>query len=140
MMALLRLHAPGPEFDALHKRHAELNESLVELEDARFNPPPGRPRLSGERYYELRAAIETKRDELKRQVAIKREASLLQETLSEDWTPELWASKPFDWQRLIISLCTSRVTIEPRDKIASRDPETGRNRFDPSRVRVEFVV
>ena len=44
-----------------------------------------------------------------------------------------------DWKRLIISLATVEVIIEPRGKIAARDAR-GRNTFDPKRVRVKFYA
>jgi DNA invertase Pin-like site-specific DNA recombinase len=47
---LLRQHAQGAELDALHARQEELNERLVELDDAHFSPPPGVQPLSDERY------------------------------------------------------------------------------------------
>jgi hypothetical protein len=135
---LLRQLAPGPELDAVHARNAELNESLLALDQAAYNPPPGQKRLPPERYNRLLEQIETEQRELNRKLAVSREAAILAETLNEEWTPEAWADKPMDWKRLVIGLATVEVSIEPRSKIAVRDAR-GRNTFDPERVSITFA-
>ena len=136
---LLRMHAPGDEMDKLHTRHAVLNDSLLALDQAAFNPPPGKQRMPPERYYAQLDAIEEERRELNRRLALSRGAAILAETLNEEWTPETWADKPMEWKRLLIRLVTVQVTLEPRGKISMRDAR-GRNVFDPERVRVKFAA
>lgn len=60
------------------------------------------------------------------------------ETLSfEDMASE-WAQRPNEWRRAILKLCTKRIVVEPVGKLAGVTPKGFR--FDPERVRIEFVV
>jgi site-specific DNA recombinase len=133
--ALLRQYASGPEADAIHARISELGDSLLALGQA-LNPPPGVPRMPLAVYYEQAAIIEAERQELHRRLALTREASLLTETLSLDWTLEEWERRPLAWKRNILKLVTKAIVIEPRGK-ASVMP--GHNAFDPTRIRVELA-
>jgi site-specific DNA recombinase len=135
--SLLRQHASGPEMDALHARMAELNDSLTALDQARFNPPAGAKRLPADRYWQQTEAIEAERDSITRRLAVTREASLLAETLSVEWTPEAWQEAPHDWRRSIIRLVVKELTLEPRGQGKGR---AGPAVFDPERVRVEFAA
>jgi site-specific DNA recombinase len=134
--ALLRQHASGPEMDAIHARVNELSESLLALGKA-LNPPPGVPRLPQSIYFEQVTAIEEERKALHRRMAVTREAALLAETLSVDWTPEEWNARPLDWQRAILKLVTASIVVAPVGK-ASATP--GRNEFKAERVRVTFAA
>src|SRR5215207_4843990 len=83
--AKLLRRAAGPELDAIHDRIAELSDSLHALAQA-LNPPPGVPRMPLQTYYEQAAIIEAERQELHRRMAVTREAALLAEVLSVEWT------------------------------------------------------
>jgi site-specific DNA recombinase len=138
---LLR-RAAGPELDAIHKRIAELGESLLVLDDARFNPPPGVPRLSDERYYTQQAAILAERQELHKRMAVTREAALLAEVLSFEDAEKEWAIRSLHWQRQILKLVTESIVIEPRGKLLPKDDprfRPGFNGFDPERVSITFA-
>ena len=132
--ALLRQHAPGPELAALHERQRELNESLLALDQA-LKPPPGKPRMPIDRYWSLVEEIETERDGLNRRLAATREAALLAETLSVDWTVEEWEGRPLQWQRAIVRLVTERIEVGP-GAVAPKGQKG--NRFDPERVKIKF--
>ena len=89
-------------------------------------------------YWQMVAEVEAEREELQRCLAVTREASLLLETLSfEDMASE-WAQRPNEWRRAILKLCTKRILVEPVGKLAGVTPKGFR--FDPERVRIEFVV
>jgi hypothetical protein len=55
----------------------------------------------------------------------------------EDMASE-WAQRPNEWRRVILKLCTKRIVVEPVGKLAGVTPKGFR--FDPERVRIEFVV
>lgn len=89
-------------------------------------------------YWQMVAEVEAEREELQRCLAATREASLLLATLSfEDMASE-WAQRPNGWRRAILKLCTKRILVEPVGKLAGVTPKGFR--FDPERVRIEFVV
>jgi site-specific DNA recombinase len=136
VMALLRQHAQGAELDALHDRQHELNESLVAL-DAALNPPPGKPRMSLERYWSQVEAIEAERALIQRKLAVTREASLLTETLGVDWTPDEWQAKPLEWRRSVLKLVCERIELR-RPTLRGRKGLYG-TEFDSSRVVVKFA-
>lgn len=134
---LLKLYSHGPEAEAMTQRVAELNDSLVDLAHA-LKPPPGQPKMPLKLYWQMVAEVEAEREELQRRLAVTREASLLVETLSfEDMASE-WAQRPNEWRRVILKLCTKRIVVEPVGKLAGVTPKGFR--FDPERVRIEFVV
>jgi hypothetical protein len=134
---LLKLYSDGPEAEAMTQRVAELNDSLVDLAHA-LKPPPGQPKMPLKLYWQMVAEVEAEREELQRRLAVTREASLLVETLSfEDMASE-WAQRPNEWRRAILKLCTKRIVVEPVGKLAGVTPKGFR--FDPERVRIEFVV
>jgi site-specific DNA recombinase len=138
---LLRKHAAGPELDAIQDRIAELSDSLHALAQA-LNPPPGVPRMPLETYYAQAAIIEVERQELHKRMAITREAALLTEVLSVEWTLEEWEARPLHWRRTILGLITESIVIEPRGKLLAKDDQNyrpGFNAFDPERVRVTFA-
>jgi hypothetical protein len=134
---LLKLYSHGPEAEAMTQRVAELNDSLVDLAHA-LKPPPGQPKVPLKLYWQMVAEVEAEREEVQRRLAVTREASLLVETLSfEDMASE-WAQRPNEWRRAILKLCTKRIVVEPVGKLAGVTPKGFR--FDPERVRIEFVV
>jgi site-specific DNA recombinase len=138
---LLRKHAAGPELDAIQDRIAELSDSLHALAQA-LNPPPGVPRLPLEMFYEQSRQIEAERQELHKRMAITREAALLTEVLSVEWTLEEWEARPLHWRRTILGLVTESIVIEPRGKLLPKDDprfRPGYNGFDPERVQVTFA-
>jgi site-specific DNA recombinase len=138
---LLRKHASGPELDAIHDRIAELSDSLHALAEA-LNPPPGVPRMPLQTYYEQAAIIEAERQELHRRMAVTREAALLAEVLSVEWTLEEWEARPLHWRRTVLGLVTESIVIEPRGKLLAKDDpnyQPGFNAFDPERVRITFA-
>lgn len=134
--ALLRRHAGGPELDALHDRINVLSESLVALGKA-LNPPPGVPRMPLPVYYQQATAIEEERGELKRRLAVTREAALLAEVLTSGNPAKEWDARSLEWKRTILNLTTESIVIEPRGK-GSVIP--GRNAFDPERVKIKFAA
>jgi DNA invertase Pin-like site-specific DNA recombinase len=135
VMALLRQHAQGAELEALHDRQHELNESLVAY-DAALNPPPGKPRMSLERYWAQVEAIEAERTEIQRKLAVTREAALLTETLGIEWSPETWNSQPLEWRRAMLKLITERIELR-QPTVRGRKGLYG-TEFDKSRVVVKF--
>jgi hypothetical protein len=103
-----------------------------------LKPPPGQPKMPLKLYWQMVAEVEAEREELQRCLAVTREASLLLATLSfEDMASE-WAQRPNGWRRAILKLCTKRILVEPVGKLAGVTPKGFR--FDPERVRIEFVV
>jgi site-specific DNA recombinase len=141
--ALLRKHAAGPDLAAIQAREAELGDSLLALDDARFNPPPGAKRLPDERYQRLLEEIENERKELHRRMAVTREAALLAEVLEFADVEKEWASRSLHWRRAILKLVTESIVILPRGKLLSKDDprfRPGYNGFDPERVAVTFTA
>jgi len=136
--SLMRQHAKGAELEALHARQQELNESLLVLAQA-LNPPAGKPRMHIDVYWAEVDRIEAEREQLSRRLAVTREAALLAETLSEEWAPETWASKPVEWKRAIISLVTERIEVSPELRGPVGSGVFG-NRFDPERVKIKFAA
>lgn len=137
VMALRRQHTQGANLDALHDRQEELNESLVQLDSA-LNPPPGKPRMTLERYWAQVVVIEQERAQNDRKIAINREASLLTEALSVGWTPEEWQARPLEWRRKVLKLVTERIELHKATKRGTRSGLYG-SEFDPARVVVTFV-
>jgi hypothetical protein len=138
VMTLRRQHAQGTELDALHDRQEELNESLIMLDEARFNPPPGHRRLPDDRYWAQLKAIEAEQDELNRRLAVTREATLLTETMGVDWTSELWGKQDLTWRRAILKLVTLSITLHKATKRGGTPGLYGME-FDPERVKVKFA-
>jgi len=134
--ALLCQHAAGPELAALHQRISELSDNLLVLGKA-LNPPPGKPRMSLEVYWQQVEAIEAERDQVQRKLSGTREVALLTGTLNQVWTPETWAAKPLDWKRVILRLITERIEVTPKGR---GGPKGSRNYFDPERIRIKFVA
>jgi site-specific DNA recombinase len=134
---ILRLHARGPEMEALHDRIGELNDAQTRLDQA-LNPPPGIPAMKIETYWSLSAEIDNEKRTLHRRLAVSREAALLAETLNfeEGEAAEVWAEREQEWRRSIIALVTERIVIEQR---GSGGKKGGINRFDPERVRITFA-
>lgn len=137
VLTLLRQHASGAELEALHARQEELNENLVALDSA-LNPPPGRPRMPLDRYWTQVEAIEAERAQLQRKLTVTREAALLTETLSIDWTPELWAEQALEWRRSVLKLVTERIELHRPTKGAR--PGLYGTEFDPERVKIKFAA
>ena len=134
--ALFREYAAkGPELDAIQAREVELVSSKRRLVQA-LNPPPGVPSLETEDYYEQVAFIEEERQQLRRRMAVTREAAFLAEILGFEDAEKEWATRSMAWKRKVLSLVTKRIVVEPRGK-ASAIP--GVNIFDPERVRVTFA-
>jgi site-specific DNA recombinase len=137
VMTLLRQHAKGAELDALHNRQRELNDSLVALDSA-LNPPPGRPRLPLDRYWAQVDAIEAERAQIQGKLAVTREAALLTETMSVNWTPEVWAEQPLEWRRAVLGFVCERVELHRPTKRGQ--PGRYGTEFDPERVKVKFAA
>src|SRR5215218_5800059 len=96
---LLRMHAGG-KLDAIQERIAELGDSRHALAQA-LNPPPGKPRMKLETYYEQVAIIEAELQELHRRMAVTREAALLAEVLDFADAEKEWETRPLNWRRAI---------------------------------------
>jgi site-specific DNA recombinase len=139
----LLLRSADPEQVAkIQTREAELTTALNDLDKARFAPPPGVPRMSDERYYELVAAIEAERQELHRRLVVTREAAILNEVLQFEDAAHEWETRSLHWRRTILKLVTESIVIEPRGKLLAKDDPNyrpGFNAFDPERVRVTFA-
>jgi site-specific DNA recombinase len=139
---LLLRQAPPEEVTKIQAREAELATSLHDLSRARFAPPPGVPRMSDETFYELAADIEAERKELRRRLAVTREATILDEVLGFEDAAHEWETRPLHWKRELLKLVTESIVIEPRGKLLPRDDprfRPGFNGFDPERVQVTFA-
>jgi site-specific DNA recombinase len=139
----LLLRSADPEQVAkIQTREAELTTALNDLDKARFAPPPGVPRMSDERYYELVATIEAERQELHRRLVVTREASILNEVLQFEDAAHEWETRSLHWRRTVLKLVTKSIVIEPRGKLLAKDDpryRPGFNAFDPERVRITFA-
>ena len=135
---LLRQHAQGAELEELHALQEELNERLVDLDQARYNPPPGKPKMTDERYWPLVEQVETERAQVQRKLAVTREAALLTEAMNVDWTPELWGEQDLTWRRAMLKLVTLRVALHKATKRGGTPGLYGME-FDPERVKVTFA-
>ena len=138
----LLLHQADPELVAkIQAREAELTESMHALAQA-LNPPPGVPRLKLETYYEQAAIIEAERQEVRRRLAVTREAALLNEVLEFEDAAHEWEARSLHWRRTVLKLVTESIVIEPRGKLLAKDDpryQPGFNAFDPERVRIVFA-
>jgi site-specific DNA recombinase len=137
---LLRMHAGG-KLDAIQERIAELGDSRHALAQA-LNPPPGKPRMKLETYYEQVAIIEAELQELHRRMAVTREAALLAEVLDFADAEKEWETRPLNWRRAILKLVTKSIVIQPRGKLLPKDDprfRPGFNGFDPKRVSITFA-
>ena len=134
---ILRLHARGPEMEALHDRIGDLSDAQTRYDQA-LNPPPGIPAMPIERYWKLTAEVAEEKRTLHRRLAVSREAALLAETLNfeEGEAAEVWAERSQEWRRSIIALVTESIVIEQR---GSGGKKGGINRFDPERVCITFA-
>jgi DNA invertase Pin-like site-specific DNA recombinase len=129
----------GPEQAAIDARMAELQESKLELEEARFNPPPGHKRLEGDRYWTLRAQIEAEQEQLQRRRVVSRGAEPLRAALRETWTEEAWQAKPLEYRRAILRIVCER--IEVARKIGHGGAEKGNLGavHNPDRIKVKLA-
>jgi site-specific DNA recombinase len=130
---LLALHSNGPEDEALTQRIAEINDALVDLSYLLAKRKIRTAEYEG-RWDELVA----ERADKARQRANTQEAGRLAELLKIDDVAAEWASRAQEWRRAILKLCTKAIVVEPVGKTAGATA-TG-FRFDPERVRVEFLV
>jgi hypothetical protein len=106
---------------------------LFDLEDV---PPI----LDVETWERVVAEVEAEVEELRRRLAVTREASLLVETLAFEDVAEEWETRPQEWRRAILKLCAKRIVVEPVGKTQGACKGKVGFTFDPERVRVEFVV
>jgi site-specific DNA recombinase len=138
----LLLRSADPELVAkIQTREAELIESKHALGQA-LNPPPGVPRMPLETYFEQVAIIEAEQQELRRRLAVTREAALLDEVLGFEDAAHEWETRSLHWRRTILKLVTTSIVIEPRGKLLAKDDpryQPGFNAFDPERVRITFA-
>jgi site-specific DNA recombinase len=136
---ILLTHADKENLDAIQSRVAELTESRAALFDARFTPPPGVPRLPDNVYYEKLKAIEDERNALMRRTVVTREAGMLSELLEMNDVAAEWHARPVTWRRAIIKLVVATLVIEPRGSGVEPGTRPQDRRFDPTRIRMEFV-
>jgi site-specific DNA recombinase len=131
---LLARYADGPEAEAKTLRIAELNDGIVDLGRALKER-----KIKYAVYSELYDEAVRERQLLQRQIAVRREASALEEALAFENVAEEWNARPLEWRRAIIKLCTSRIVVEPVGKTAGA--QKGRSGFalDPDRVQIGFV-
>jgi site-specific DNA recombinase len=134
--ALLRQYAKDAGLEALHAWQQELGERKFELNQAKFNPPRGTKPLPDDHYRRLLAEIEAEEEEVRRGLAVSREADLLTQALKVDWTAEEWGSRPVEWRRAILKLITERIEITPGERAKSG---TFGNVFDPTRIKVKMA-
>ena len=137
---LLKQHRlETPEITAIDARFAELQESKLALEEARFNPPPGMKRLETDRYWTLRTQIEAEQEQLQRRRIVNRDALPLREALGQEWTVQEWEARPLGWRRAIIRLAVER--IEVTRKIGHGGAEKGRlgALHNPDRIKVKLA-
>jgi site-specific DNA recombinase len=134
---ILLTYADKENLAAVQARVAELTESRQDLYDARFTPPPGRPKLPDGVYYEKLKAIEGERDELMRRSVVTREAGMLSELLEMEDVAAEWQARPVSWRRAILKLVAT-VTIEARGK-GGPGAHPSERRFDGTRIKMRFV-
>jgi site-specific DNA recombinase len=135
---ILLTYADKENLAKIQAREAELTESRAALFDARFTPPPGVPMLPEGVYYEKLKAIEDERRTLRRQLAVTREAHMLNEVLEMPDVAAEWEARPVSWRRAILKLVVATIIIERRGKGPSGQRAHLR-KFDPSRIKVQFV-
>ena len=137
--AVLRRHESGPDVAAIHARMDELAESKLTLDQARYYPPPGKPRITDDRYYALLEQIESEERELSRSTAVGREASVLIEALDFGaQAAEVWAERAIEWRRRILKLICKRVEVTPFRGLYVKGKRGGSS-FDPERVSITFA-
>jgi DNA invertase Pin-like site-specific DNA recombinase len=137
--ALLDQHRlDTPEIAAIDARYAELEESKIVLDQARFNPPRGVKRLPDGRYYAQLAAIEREQAQLQRRRVVNRDAQPLKEALSRAWTIEEWEAQAMEFRRAIVRLVVERIEVSP---VARRGAEKGHLGavHNPDRVKVKLA-
>jgi hypothetical protein len=137
--ALLDQHRlDTPEMTAIDARSAELSDSKIALDKARFNPPQGTRRLDEERYYELLAEIEREQETLNRRRAVNRDAQPLKEALGRVWTIEEWEAEAMEFRRAIVRLVVERIEVSP---VARRGAEKGHLGavHNPDRIKVKLA-
>jgi site-specific DNA recombinase len=136
---ILLTYADKENLAAIQARVAELTESRQDLYDARFTPPPGMPKLPEDVFYEKLKAVEDERDELMRSSDVTREAEILKKLLKVDDVAAEWEQRGVRWQRAILKLVVATIIIEPRGKALEPGMRPDERRFDPTRIRMQFV-
>lgn len=134
---LLYRYAARDRLTEIQAREAELTESKAALARA-LVPPPGVPRMDDATYYRLVAEIEEERTRLHRQLAVTREAGMLQELLEIEDLEAEWQARSVQWRRAILKLVTLSIVIEPRGK-GPKGQRAHLRTFDPNRVRIQFA-
>jgi site-specific DNA recombinase len=138
IMALLASQDDSADMAATHARMAELSDSKLALEEARFNPPPNEPRLESERYYALKADIRAEEEELSRRMAVDRSTALLVEALDfGEGAAEVWAERGVNYQRQILKLIVRTIEVRPGRVVRTKGKQG--NSFDPERVSITFA-
>ena len=135
---LLFRYADRDKLPQIQARVAELTTAMQDLSRARFNPPPGAPKMTDETYYELLGEMEAERQEQLRQVAVTREAGRISELLEINDVEAAWNARPVQWRRAILKLVTLSIVIEPRGK-GPKGQRAHERTFDPSRIRIQFA-
>jgi DNA invertase Pin-like site-specific DNA recombinase len=139
IQAVLRRHESGPDVAAIHARMDELAENKLTLDQARYYPPPGKPRITDDRYYALLESIEAEERELSRSTAVGREASILIEALDfGDEAAEVWEERAIEWRRKMLGLICERIEVTPFRGVYIKGKRGG-SALDPSRIRMQFA-
>jgi DNA invertase Pin-like site-specific DNA recombinase len=139
IQAVLREHERGPDAAKTHARMDELAESKLALDQARYYPPSGKPKMPDDRYWALMEQIETEERELSRSMAVDRAASDLIEALDfGDQAGEVWAKREIEWQRRILGLICKRVEVTPFRGLYIKGKRGG-SALDPERVHITFA-
>lgn len=122
----------------LHAERQRLNESEAELV-RRLNPPRGVPRLPANLVDAELLRIADARRELDMRQAISSESGLLTEALDfGERASEVWAERPVEWRRQILTLICERIEVTPFRGLYAKG-KNGGSQLDPERVRVAFA-
>jgi DNA invertase Pin-like site-specific DNA recombinase len=139
VQAVLRKREGGPDMTAIHARMDELAESKLALEEARYYPPAGKPKMPKDRYYTLLERIEDEERELSRIQAVDRGARDLIEALDfGDKAAEIWAERAIAWQRRMLGLICKRIEVTPFRHLYIKGKRGG-SALDPDRVHIHWA-
>jgi site-specific DNA recombinase len=136
---VLLTYADRENLAEIQAREAELTTALQDLAEARFNPPPGVQRMTDETYYGLVAEIEGERRENHRRLVVTREAGMLNGLMEMKDHAAEWEAQSVSWRRRVLSLVVATIVIERRGKGCEPGTRPHERRFDPTRIRMQFV-
>jgi DNA invertase Pin-like site-specific DNA recombinase len=135
---LERYRLDNPAQAAIDARFAELQDAKLALEEAAFNPPPGRKRLERDRYWTLRTQIEEEQEQLQRRRVVSREAEPLRAALKQTWTEEEWQARPLEYRRAILRIACQRIEVAKDERQGGAVKGQLGGTHNPERVSITF--